>query len=166
MTESNNSEVVFNALDSLNIKYDIFKHPPIPTIEEALVYWKDIKAAHCKNLFLRNHKGSSHYMVIFEHTQKLAIRELEQKLKQGKLSFASEMRMLKYLNLKGGSISPFGLINDVDNHTYLFIDENILNSKFISFHPNDNRMTLVLSLNNFIKYLDWVGNTYEFLKLY
>ncbi len=31
-------------------------HPPLPTIEVALEYWKDIDATHCKNLFLEIHK--------------------------------------------------------------------------------------------------------------
>ena len=162
----NDRKIVLDALDKLGIDYESYEHPPIPTIEEALVYWKDIDATHCKNLFFRNHKGNKHYMVVFEHSKKLAIRDLEQKLKQGKLSFASEKRMLKYLDTVGGSIAPFGLINDIDNHTILFLDDQLLKAERLSFHPNDNTMTIVLSLNDFIKYLDWLGNKYEFLSLY
>jgi len=162
----NDKTVVLETLDKLGIKYEAYEHPPVPSIEEALIYWKDIDATHCKNLFFRNHKGNRHYMVVFEHSQKLAIRDLEQKLKQGKLSFASEKRMLKYLDTIGGSISPFGLINDTENHTHLFLDENLLKADKLSFHPNDNTMTLVLTLSDFRLYLDWVGNTYEFLSLY
>jgi len=162
----NDRKRVLDTLDKIGISYEAYEHPPIPTIEEALIHWKGIDATHCKNLFFRNHKGNRHYMVVFEHSQKLAIRDLEQKLKQGKLSFASEKRMIKYLDTIGGSISPFGLINDLDNHTYLFLDENLLKADKISFHPNDNTMTLVISKDDFIKYLDWVGNDYEFLNLY
>ena len=162
----NDRKRVLDTLDKIGVSYEAYEHPPIPTIEEALIHWKGIDATHCKNLFFRNHKGNRHYMVVFEHSQKLAIRDLEQKLKQGKLSFASEKRMIKYLDTIGGSISPFGLINDLDNHTYLFLDENLLKADKISFHPNDNTMTLVISKDDFIKYLDWVGNDYEFLNLY
>jgi len=162
----NDRKIVLDTLDRLGISYEKYEHPPIPTIEEALIHWKGIEATHCKNLFFRNHKGNRHYMVVFEHSQKLAIRDLEQKLKQGKLSFASEKRMLKYIDTIGGSISPFGLINDNENHTHLFLDENLLKAKKLSFHPNDNTMTLVLNQKDFIKYLDWMGNDYEFLNLY
>jgi len=164
--EYNNRQIVLDTLDKLEIEYQSYEHPPIPTIEEALIHWKDIDATHCKNLFFRNHKGNKHYMVIFEHSQKLAIRDLEQKLKQGKLSFASEKRMIKYLKTIGGSISPFGLINDIENHTHLFIDKNLENTERISFHPNDNTMTLVLDTEDFKKYLRWVGNGFEFIGLY
>ena len=164
--EMHDREKVLEVLNELDIHYEAYEHPAIPTIEDALIYWKDIDAMHFKNLFLRNHKGNRHYMVVFEHSHKLAIRDLEQRLKQGKLSFASEKRMLKYLDTIGGSISPFGLINDQENHTTLFIDENMQKADRVSFHPNDNTMTLVLSFDDFKKYLNWVGNDFQFLKLY
>jgi Ala-tRNA(Pro) deacylase len=164
--ETNDKQIVYDFLDNLGIKYEIYEHQALPTIEEALKVWKDIDATHCKNLFFRNHKGNRHYMVVFEHSRQLAIRDLEQRLKQGKLSFASEKRMIKYLKTIGGSISPFGLINDTENHTHLFLDENLKNAERLSFHPNDNRLTLVLSRDDFMKYLENMGNSYEFLKLY
>ncbi|OYT10725.1 MAG: prolyl-tRNA editing protein [Bacteroidetes bacterium 4572_112] len=162
---NNDRQIVLETLNKLGINYSSIEHPPIPTIEDALVYWKDLDAVHCKNLFFRNHKGNKHYMVVFEHSKKLAIKDLEQKLKQGKLSFASEKRMIKYLKTIGGSISPFGLINDTENHTFLFLDKNLLEAENISFHPNDNTMTIVVSISDFKKYIDWVGNEYEFLEL-
>jgi len=162
---NNDRQIVLDTLNRLGINYTSIEHPPIPTIDEALEYWKDLDAVHCKNLFFRNHKGNKHYMVVFEHSKKLAIKDLEQKLKQGKLSFASEKRMIKYLKTVGGSISPFGLINDAENHTFLFLDKTLLDAEYISFHPNDNTMTIVVSISDFMKYMDWVGNKYEFLEL-
>ena len=119
-----------------------------------------------KNIFFRNHKGNRHYLVILEHMQALAIRDLEQRLKQGKLSFASPKRMLKYLGVSPGSVSPFGLINDQENHTHLFLDENLKSSGRISFHPNINTASLVISFSDFEKFLLWTGNTFEYIKLY
>ena len=111
---------VLQALKNLEIEYEIHEHPPVPTVEEALPYWGQIDATHCKNLFFRNHKGNRHYLVILRHDRQLNIRDLEQRLKQGKISFASPQRMEKYLGLSGGSVSVFGLINDEENHTHLF----------------------------------------------
>lgn len=164
--ELNDREKVFNVLQDLNIDYDLHEHPPTPTIEEAIKYWGEMDATHCKNLFFRNHKGNKHYLVIFEHTQQLAIKDLEQKLKQGKLSFASEKRMSKYLGVKPGSVSLFGLINDTENHVYVFFDKNLLQSDFLSFHPNDNTASLKISQEDFRKFIDWKGNQHEFLELY
>ncbi len=159
-------EKVLQYLDTTDIKYDIFEHPPLPTIDEALKYWGKIDSAHCKNLFFRNHKGSRHYLVIFDYLQQLGIHDLEKRLKQGKLSFASEKRMKKYLGVRPGSVSVFGLINDSDSHVHVFIDRELREAEKISFHPNDNTATIVLSFSDFISFLDHAGNTYEFLELY
>lgn len=162
----NNREKVLAYLDDLNIKYELYEHPPLPTIEEALKYWKDINATHCKNLFFRNHKGNRHYLVIIDHRQALGIHDLEKRLRQGKLSFASEKRMKKYLGVNPGSVSVFGLINDEENHVHVFLDKNLKNAEKISFHPNDNTATLVLSFEDFERFLEESGNGFEYLELY
>ncbi|MCB2207625.1 MAG: prolyl-tRNA synthetase associated domain-containing protein [Bacteroidetes bacterium] len=154
---------VLSKLDELKIGYEIFEHPPLDTIEIALNYWKDIDAMHCKNLFFRNHKGNRHYLVIIKDTTPFNIRSLEQKLKQGKLTFGSEKRLMKYLGVKPGSVSPFGLINDRDRHVHLFLDQQLQSAEKISFHPNDNTASLVLAYTDFIKYLEHMGNTFEFI---
>ncbi|MCQ2178677.1 MAG: peptide-methionine (S)-S-oxide reductase MsrA [Bacteroidales bacterium] len=99
-------------LEANSMPYEIYFHPPLSTIEKALAYWKDIKAVHCKNLFMRNHKGNRHYLISFECHKEFDIHALEHVLHQGKLSFASPERMARCLGLRPGSVSPFGLIND------------------------------------------------------
>jgi len=153
-------------LDELGIPYEIHEHPPVPTVEEALPYWEAIDAAHCKNLFFRNHKGNKHYLVILDHRRKLNIRDLEQRLKQGKISFASPKRMERYLGVGGGSVSAFGIINDLEHHVHLFIDARLRSVKRISFHPNENSATFVILFASFIKFLESCGNSYEFIALY
>ena len=157
---------VFDFLAAHDIEYTVYEHPEAPTIEIARQYWRQDGSKHCKNLFFRNHKGNRHYLVVFDSEQSLAIHDLEQRLKQGKLSFASEQRMERYLGLKPGSVSPFGLINDTENHVHLFLDKNLLNYPSLSFHPNDNRATVVISQEMFAKYLAAVGNTFEYIELY
>lgn len=155
--------LIYKILEELKIQFEYFEHPPAPTIEIAVQYWKDIKeTTHCKNLFFRNHKGNQHYLVIFDHRKNVGIHELEKYLKQGKLSFASEARMDKYLGLKPGSVSPFGLVHDTEHHVHLFLDQELNHQPKISFHPNDNRASLVISYQDFIRYLNSRGNQYEF----
>ncbi len=162
----NGNPELYKILDELGIRFEYYEHPPAPTIELARIYWKDIGATHCKNLFFRNHKGNRHYLVILEHEHDLVVTDLEKRLKQGKLSFASPERMNKYLGLSPGSVSPFGLVNDHDHHVHLFIDCNLRNSKKISFHPCVNTASLVVSFPDFEKFLTFTGNTFEYLELY
>lgn len=154
---------VYQTLSLLAIPFDYYEHPPVPTVEDASRYWADIDAAHCKNLFFRNHKGNRHYLVIFHYQKQLNIRFLEQRLKQGKLTFASAERMQKYLGLQPGSVSVFGVVNDPQKHVYLFIDRTLLDYERISFHPNLNTASLVISINDLKRFLAHTGNGFEFV---
>jgi Ala-tRNA(Pro) deacylase len=157
---------LYELLERLSIVFEYHEHPPLATIEDAKIHWKDLNSGRCKNIFLRNHKGDRHYLVILEHLSLLNIHDLEKKLKQGKLSFASDQRLMKYLGISPGSVSPFGLINDKEHHVHLFIDEKLNESDRLSFHPNINTASLVVKKEDFIRFLNSLGNSYEFIKLY
>ena len=157
---------LYELFKKLNIPFEYHEHPPLATIEDAKIHWKDFNSGRCKNIFFRNHKGDRHYLVILEHLRQLNIKELEIKLRQGKLTFASNKRLKKYLNIEPGSVSPFGLINDRDNHVHLFIDNKLNEFDRLAFHPNINTASLVVSKTDFLKFLEYTCNTYEFIKLY
>ena len=162
----NGQKELYHILEQLQIPFEYNEHPSAPTAELAMKYCEDGGASHCKNLFFRNHKGNKHYLVIIEASKNLGIKDLEQMLKQGKLSFASETRMEKYLGLKPGSVSLFGLINDKNHEVIVFLDENLKDVEKVSFHPNENTASLVISSPDMRKFLDAFGNVYEFLKLH
>jgi Ala-tRNA(Pro) deacylase len=157
---------LYELFEKLSIAFEYHEHPPLATIEDAKIYWNNFDAGKCKNIFFRNHKGDRHYLVILEHLRQLNIKDLEQRLKQGKLTFASDQRLKKYLGLEPGSVSPFGLINDNDNHVHLFIDEKLKEYKRLAFHPNINTSTVVISKADLLRFLDYSGNSYEFIRLY
>jgi len=157
---------LYDLLEKLGIHYEYHEHPPVATIGDAITHWRDYNAGRCKNIFFRNHKGNRHYLVILEHLALLDIHDLEKRLKQGKLTFASDRRLKQYLGLEPGSVSPFGLINDTDKHVHLFIDEKLKDEDRLAFHPNDNTATLVISKSGFLKFLEYTSNSYEFIKLY
>ena len=164
--ENERIDKVLGYLDEKGFEYSWYTHPEAPTIEIARQYWKQDGSKHCKNLFFRNHKGNRHYLVVLDCERDLDIHDLEKRLHQGKLSFASPQRMEKYLGLQPGSVSPFGLINDTENHVHLFLDMNLNEQKSLSFHPNDNHATVVIETPEFMRYLNAVGNSYEFIELY
>ncbi len=150
-------------LDRHAIRYELYHHEASPTIELAREHWRADGSRHCKNIFLRNHKGNRHYLVCFDCERALAIHDLEKRLHQGKLTFASPQRMERYLGLEPGSVSPFGLINDAEHHVHLFLDATLRDCESLSFHPNDCRATVVIAREEFLRYLAAVGNSYEYI---
>ncbi len=161
-----NETKLYPILESLDIAFERYEHPAAPDIETARKYWKDIRAAHCKNVFFRNHKGNRHYLVVIEHMRDISIHDLEKRLKQGKLTFSSPQRLEKYLGVLPGSVTPFGLVNDTGNHVHVFFDKNLMTADTISFHPLVNTASIVLKFTDFIRFMEWTGNGYEFIQLY
>ena len=162
----NGSEKLYQALKSLNIPFEYLEHPAAPTVEIAKQYWAGHDAKHCKNLFFRNHKGNRHYLVILDCDRNMDIHSIEKQLCQGKLSFASEQRMMKYLGIRPGSVSPFGLINDTEHHVHVFLDKNLQNAHRLSFHPCINTASLMISKDDFIRFMDYTQNPYEWIEVY
>ena len=156
---------IYDKLKDLGIDFEYHEHDAIPTIELALIHKKNIEATHCKNLFLRNHKGKKHYFVVIEQSKPVNIRQLELLLKQGKLSFASEQRLEKYLAVKPGAVSPLGLVYDLDKNSKVFIDLELKFAEKLSFHPNVSNASLVIKTEDLIKYLGNLDIEFEFIDL-
>jgi len=158
-------EPVLTRLTQLGIPFDRYEHPPIATGDEGLEHWEGIEAVHCKNLFLRNQKGTRHYLVILPVTKRAELRFVAEQVGDGKLSFASPERLLRYLGVTPGSVSPFGLIHDHEHHVRVFLDRDLRTAGKISFHPNLNTRTVVLSFADFEKFLATTWNVVRFIDM-
>jgi len=156
-------EPVLSRLEQLHIPVDRYEHPPIATGDDGLEHWADIDAVHCKNLFLRNQKGTRHYLVILSVTKRADLRMVADQIGDGKLSFASADRLMRYLKVTPGSVSPFGLIHDAEHHVRVFLDRELKVAQRISFHPNINTRTLVLSFADFERFLAATWNVVKFI---
>ena len=158
MTEEKEKKV-YEVLKSLDIQFEVHQHPPVYTVEEAEEHWGDVKGTHCKNLFVRNKKGNRHYLVILESSKRADLKELNRQLGEDRLSFASPERMIRFLGLEPGAVSPFGLINDSGKEVQVVVDKDLRTADWVSFHPNVNTATLTLSFEDFERYLEWCGNS-------
>jgi len=156
-------EQVRDVLAALGIAIERYEHPPVATALEADEHWADIEAAHCKNLFLRNQKGSRHYLVIVKHRKRADLRAVADQIGDGKLSFASPERLMTHLGVTPGSVSPFGLINDAAREVRVFLDRDLKDAARISFHPNINTVTFVLAFADFERFLADRGNTVRYI---
>lgn len=157
---------VYDCLERLGIKFDYYEHPEAPTIEIASQFYRGEGTVLCKNLFFRNHKGNKHYLVIMDARHNMDIHDIEHRLHQGKLSFASAERMMRYLGVRPGSVSLFTLVNDANHEVILFVDRKLLEAEKVSFHPNDNTASLVITNSDMLKFIESMGNQCEFMDLY
>lgn len=162
---SKEEQRVYDALDKLEIQYKIVNHKAVYTAEEANEVEYDISGQHCKNLFLRDRKGKKHFLVILDDQKQANLNNITNQINSTPLSFASEKRLDKYLGLKPGSVSPFGLINDENREVEVLIDKDLANIDTISFHPNVNTATIFLSYKDFLRFLEWRGNDFRYIEI-
>ena len=144
---------VYDALNRLGIKYEVVEHEPVHTMEDMDRLGLPQKGILCKNLFLRDAKGKRHFLVTCDEKKTVDLKALSRTLGAGNLSFASEERLEKYLGLKQGSVSPFGLMNDADHAVEFFIDKDLTRCKSLGIHPLENTATVFLSYKDLDKFL-------------
>lgn len=160
-----NEQKVYDVLNSLEIKYTKYEHKPIYTVDEAMKLDIFIPGRKCKNFFLRNGKGDAHYLLILDEEKKVNLKLLAKQIGSSRLSFASEQRLFKYLNLKPGSVSPFGIINDINKEVIVLIDIELIYEELVNFHPNVNTATIGISYTNFEKFIIWNKNTFYHVEI-
>ena len=156
---------VFEKLRALGIHYDLYEHPPVFTAEEAEAHWKSVPGKPVKNLFLRNKKGDRHYLVILGIEKQADLRHLVKVIGDDRLSFGSPERLMKYLGVTPGSVSPLGLINDTAHAVRVIVDSDLRAADRLIFHPNDNTASLTISGSDFVKFLESRGNAVRWLSV-
>jgi len=150
-------------LDEAGFDYDVFTHPAVFTVEEAKLHTSHLPGVHCKNLFLRNRNGRTHYLFVFQEDRQVDLKQLSDQLGINSLSFASKERLFRHLNLTPGSVSPFGLINDVERQVKVFFDVQVADSEYSSFHPNINTQTIVIKTKDLLNFIESMGYIIQYI---
>jgi Ala-tRNA(Pro) deacylase len=82
-----------------------------------------------------------------------------------RLSFASPERLMRYLGVTPGSVSPFGLINDRGRVVRVIVDHDLRAAPRLIFHPNDNTASLSIRSADFVRFLEAQGNPVRWVGL-
>ena len=150
-------DAVYSTLDGLGIGYTVTEHEAAFTVKQADTLYGHLEGGHSKNLFLRNKKGSQHYLIVAESHRPVDLKVVRGLVGESSLSFASPTRLMTHLGLTPGSVSPFGLLNDAQRHVRVLLDGELMKHASLNFHPNVNTRTLTLSTAGFRRFLAHLG---------
>lgn len=164
MTDRRTPEQLFDLLEDLGIKTETVAHPPVFTVEQAKELRGALPGAHSKNLFLRNKKSQMFLLVALED-RKINLKELGARLGIGRLSFGSPERLMTYLGVIPGAVSPFAVINDETGEVRVFLDRELLESDQLNFHPLDNARTTGIAGGDLLEFLAATGHEPEIVDL-
>lgn len=156
---------VLDVLDSKGIKYELVEHEEVHTIEDMEKLGLLDKGYVCKNLFLRNANGKMHFVLSCHHSKDINVQEIAKKIGSTRLSFGSAERLMKYLKLENGYVSPFGVLNDESKSVIFVFDRELQGKDKVGFHPNTNMATVYLAFNDVKKIIEEHGNDVVFIRL-
>lgn len=158
----NVEQKTYEALDKLGIAYDKYEHEPLFTIEAAAELDKKIGFTICKNLFLSTRHQTEFYLLFMDGNKKFNTGKVSKQVGVPRMTFADDEHMWEYLNIRPGSVSPLGLLNDKGMNVKLLIDSDILAMEKVSMHPCVNTATVVIKTKDLLEtILPFCGHTYE-----
>jgi len=149
-------------LDELGISSHTVDHAPVFTVEESKELRGQLPGGHVKNLFLRNKKEEM-WLVTVEESKRVDLKALGEKLTgaaggAAKLSFGSADRLMQYLGVIPGAVTPFAVINDKGKAVRMVLDEDLLRHDVLHAHPLVNFKATALAPKDLLHFLDAEGH--------
>ena len=156
-------QICYDLLEELKIEYKKVEHEAVYTCEEMDRLHLNDYGIVLKNLFLRDGKGKKHFLVVFKGEKEVNLKELGENI-GSRLSFASEERLLKYLNLTKGSVTPLGVYFDKEHEVEVYFDDELSEDDIVGVHPFENTATIYLRFGE-LKSIVMKNNSCKMMKL-
>lgn len=158
-------EIVYQALDQMEIPYVVLEHPAVWTAEEADRCLGDREGARIKCLFLSDQKSKQFHLVAMDSQKRLDIKKLCILTREKHMKFCSPQRLMDKMALVPGMVSVFGLLNNHEHDIQVWLDGEILHQGDVMFHPNDNTKTLFFSADDLLRFLQEAGYEYQIIEI-
>ena len=155
---------LFRRLQALGIETRTYEHPPLATVADGRRYWRDIPGGHAKNLYLRDAKKRN-WLVATLFDRELEMKRLAAAIGSGRLSFGRPERLLQYLGVAPGAVTPFAVLNDEDGQVTVVLDEALLAPSPLNFHPLVNTATTAIRPEDLLIFLRATGHEPRILPL-
>jgi Ala-tRNA(Pro) deacylase len=157
-------EALHARLDALGIAYHAVSHLPVFTVEEAKALRGELPGAHIKNLFLRNKKGRM-WLVTCLEDREVDLKALGARLEAGRFSFGSAERLMTYLGVQPGAVTPFAVINDTGGEVTMVLDSALMDAEAVNCHPLVNTMTTAVAAADLVRFLEAEGHAPVMLEM-
>jgi Ala-tRNA(Pro) deacylase len=94
------------------------------------------------------------WLVVCLEDRAVDLKRLAESLESGRLSFGSADRLMKYLGVTPGAVTPFGIVNDKGGAVRVALDRGVLGGGPLNFHPLDNAMTTSIEAEDMLRFLE------------
>jgi Ala-tRNA(Pro) deacylase len=148
---------LFNMFAKLGFSIENHDHEPVFTVEEAKSVHADIPGGHCKNLFCKDEKGALWLIVALEDSV-INLKTVPVKIGSKRLTFGKADLLMQVLGVQPGSVTPFGLINDVPPKTNVILDKAMMQHEHLNFHPLQNNATTTIKSADLLTFISACGH--------
>ncbi len=156
----------YDYLNNKNIQYEITEHKAVFNMDEICDVVLPYPECDAKNLFIRDDKKRAYYLITVKGNKRVDLKEFRKAHETRPLSFASEDDLMNFMQLKPGSVTPLGLLNDNECKVKLFLDKDFLElPELIGVHPNENTATVWLKTADLINLIKEHGNELELVEI-
>lgn len=136
----------------------VFNMSEIDSVELPHLDWE------AKNLFIRDDKKSSYYLISVKGDKRVDLKDFRSKHGLRRLSFASPEELFEIMKLTPGSVTPLGLLEDSECRVKFFLDAEFEDG-MIGIHPNDNTATVYLKAEDVMRIIREHGNEAEMTEI-
>lgn len=151
-------------LKAQGIDFTLYNHEAVFSVAESEKVDMAIPGAHTRNLFVRDKKENMFLVTLMSDT-KIDLGLLAPLIGAGRLSFGSPDRLMKYLGVTPGSVTPFSIMNDKDHKVTLVLDQEMMKKDIVNYHPLLNTMTVGLTPADLLKFLENTGRAPQIIDL-
>jgi len=148
---------LFARLDALGIATTTVGHAALFTVEQSKALRGDLPGGHCKNLFLKDKKGSLWLVVTLEDAA-VDLKTLPARIGAARISFGNAALLDEVLGVTPGSVTPFGLINDTAQRVTVVLDQEMMARDLLNYHPLVNDATTAIAPADLLAFIRSCGH--------
>jgi Ala-tRNA(Pro) deacylase len=155
------SDALIARLDAMGISYDRFDHVPLMTVQDSkavqgVMRGPEQGGVHIKNLYLRDRKKRN-FLVTLEQDREVDLKALGALIEAQNLSFGSPDRLMEFLGIRPGAVSPLAMVTGAGAGVTLVLDAAIRRAEMVYVHPLVNDRTLGLRPEDLLRFLGGLG---------
>ena len=152
---------IYHYLKEQKIEHESTEHKAVFNMEEMDSIELPYPEWNAKNLLVRDDKKRNYYLITVKGDKRVDLKGFRKQHGLRALSFASAEDLLDIMKLTPGSVTPLGILNDMEHRIHFFLDTEFAGNK-IGVHPNDNTATVWMQADDLMKVIQEHGNAAEY----
>ena len=156
---------LISLLEQQGIPFEKHVHEEVHTMEDCYrVQTLGETTVMPKNILLCNRQQTRFYLYVCSPFEAFRTAVFSKAMGISRVSFAGDEHLMRLLHVHSGALTPLALLFDTDLQVQLCLDEALLTSEYLAFHPLIPTETLILSKDDFLsRFLPLTGHEAVFV---